>query len=411
MRVARFIANRVAFNRQRTFSRFIIRLATAATMISVAITIITVSLANGFQQTVSEKVFSFVGHLRIEEKQPDKAIIAEETPIEKNDSLAALISKHRNVQQIHPFATKYVIVKAASEMDGVLMKGFDKSFDTTRLKNFIKEGRFIHFNDTTYSRELILSAYTAAELHLKLNDRVLIYFIRPGGEIRPDKLAIVGIYKTGIEEYDKTFAIGDLKMIQRKNDWLPGQIGGYEVFLHDYKQMNKTAEEIYNIPSFPVTWNTITAKNISPNIFDWLGMTDKTKLILIIIMVVVGVINLMTCIIILALERIRMIGILKSVGAGDPTVRNIFIRHAMIIALRGVVAGLVISLLLLWLQQQTHFVKLNEDAYYMNAAAVRIIWWQVAVICAGGMLICLLSLLIPSMIIKRIAPVKAIQFR
>jgi lipoprotein-releasing system permease protein len=275
----------------------------------------------------------------------------------------------------------------------------------------MKEGRPIRFNDSTYSREIIISAYTARQLQLKLNDRVFIYFIRADGSLRPDRLTITGIYKTGIEEYDKTFAIGDIKLIQRLNDWSASQIGGYEIFLTDYRDMDKAVFDLYDIEGFPPTWDTQTAKDLSTNIFDWLNMQDVTRNVLIVFMIVVAVINLITCLIILVLERLRMIGILKALGATDWTVQMIFLRHALIITLTGIIIGALVGLGVLFLQQETGFIKLKEEAYYMSEAAVKIVWWQVGAICAGTLAVCLLVLMIPTILVKNIQPVKAIHFR
>jgi lipoprotein-releasing system permease protein len=277
----------------------------------------------------------------------------------------------------------------------------------------MKQGRFINFNDSTYSREIILSEYTAKQLQLKLNDRILIYFIRPDGRIRPDKLTITGIYKTGIEEYDKTFAVGDIKLIQRLNDWEPDEIGGYEIFLKDPRRIDEMVNTIYQMDStyFPDTWDTLSVRNISPNIFDWLNMQDVTRDVLIAFMIIVAVINLITCLIILVLERVRMIGILKSLGATDWMVQKIFLRHSALITITGIVAGTVLALALLWLQQATGFIKLKEEAYFLSTAAVKIVWWQVAAVCVGTLVICFLVLMIPSILVRKIQPVKAIQFR
>ncbi|MBS1633012.1 MAG: ABC transporter permease [Bacteroidetes bacterium] len=411
MKVAGFIANRIAFNQQKSFSRFIIRLSIVATIISVMVMIVTLALTNGFQEKVAEKIFSFWGHIRIQEKQPDKAVIAEETPITGNDSLVKAIEKNPQVQSIYPFATKYAILKTKDEIEGVLLKGLDSTYNFNHLESFLKEGRFIHFNDSTYSREIVISSYTASQLNVKANDRLLIYFIRPDGSLRPDKLTVTGIYKTGIEEYDKVFAIGDLKLIQRLNDWNYSDIGGYEIFLKDYKQINKVANEIYRMDSFPATWDTRSVKEISPNIFDWLNMQDTTRNVLIGFMIIVAVINLITCLIILVLERIRMIGILKSLGATDWTVQKIFLRHSIIITISGILIGTALALGLLYLQEATGFIKLKEEAYYLSTAAVKIIWWQVGAICLGTLIICFLILMIPSLLVRKIQPVKAIQFR
>jgi lipoprotein-releasing system permease protein len=162
---------------------------------------------------------------------------------------------------------------------------------------------------------------------------------------------------------------------------------------------------------FPDTWDTISARNISPNIFDWLKLQDKNRFVLIGIMLIVAIINLITCLIILVLERIKMVGILKALGASDWTVQKIFLWHSAIITARGILFGLILGLGILWLQQTTGFIKLPEDAYYMDTAAVKLVWWQVAAVCGGTLLVCFLVLMIPTLIVKRVQPVRAIQFR
>lgn len=423
LKVAGFIANRIAFSARKTagpgsgeprtnsFSRFIIRLSTAATVISVAVMIITLAFANGFQETVTQKIFSFWGHIRVQEKQPDKAIISEETPIVANDTLVRRIQQHPQVESIHAFATRYAMIKTREDIEGVLVKGFDSSYSFKYLKPFIKEGRPIHFTDTSYSKEILLSSSTASRMKLKAGDSIIMYFIKPGENPRPRKVMIAGIYKTGIEEYDKLFAIGDIRLIRRLNNWNDDEVGGYEIFLKDYTQIDKTARELYDLDDFPDTWDTISARNISPNIFDWLKLQDKNRFVLIGIMLIVAIINLITCLIILVLERIKMVGILKALGASDWTVQKIFLWHSAIITARGILFGLILGLGILWLQQSTGFIKLPEDAYYMDTAAVKIVWWQVAMVCAGTLFVCFLVLMIPTLIVKRVQPVKAIQFR
>ena len=381
-----------------------------ATIISVTAMIVTLSLVNGFQTTISQKIFSFWGHIRVVDKQPMKSAIAEETPIQKNDTVFNVLKKNPEVADINAFATRYAMLKSKEEIDGVLIKGLDTAYNFDHLKRFMQQGRWIQFNDSTYSREIIISAHTASQLKLKVNDRVFIYFIRPDGSLRPDRLTIAGIYKTGILEYDQTFAIGDIKLIQRLNGWESGQIGGYEIFLKDFTRMDKASNDLYEMDSFPATWDTKTMHQLYPNTFDWLNMQDVTRNVLIGFMITVAVINLITCLIILVLERVKMIGVLKAIGAGDWTIQRIFLQHSLFITLTGIVLGTGLALGLLWLQQTTGFIKLNEEAYYMDTAAVTIIWWQVAAVCIGTLLVCIFVLMIPSVIIKRIQPVKAIRF-
>ncbi|HEV7620733.1 MAG TPA: FtsX-like permease family protein [Flavisolibacter sp.] len=410
MNISSFIAKRIAFNQHKTFSRFIIRLSITATIISVSVMIITLSFVNGFQETVSQKVFSFWGHVRIGYRQPMKASIAEEVPIEMNDTLVNSIQHMPQVQSIHAFATKYAILKTATEMEGVLMKGLDEHYDFEHFKPFLQEGRWINFNDSSYAREIVLSSSTAKLLNLKVNDRLLIYFIRPDGSLRPDRLSIVGIYKTSIEEYDKTFAIGDIKLIRRLNGWEDNMIGGYEIFLKDYHKMDAVSYAIFDNPHFPQLWDTKTIHEIYPNIFDWLNIQDTNQNILITIMIIIAVINLITCLIILVLERLRMIGILKALGASNWTVQKIFLNHSIIITLTGIVIGTLFALGVLWLQKVTGFVRLPEEAYIIHNAVVKIDWFQIFFVCAGTLVVSFLVLLIPSLIVRRIQPIKAIRF-
>jgi lipoprotein-releasing system permease protein len=316
---------------------------------------------------------------------------------------------------VHVFATKYAILKSKDEIEGVMLKGIDKDYDFNNIKQFIREGRAISLNDTSYSREIMLSEYTAKQLNLKVNDRFDIYFITTDetgeNKIRPNKLTISGIYKTGIEEYDSKFAIADIRLLQKYYDWGADEVGGYEIFLKDYKKIEKVAGNIYNLEDFPATWDTQTAQDISPNIFDWLNMQDVTRNVLIGFMIIVAIINLVCCLIILVLERVRMVGILKSLGATDWTVQAIFLRHSAMITLTGIFIGTALALGFLYLQEKTGFIKLKEEAYYLSEAAVKITWWEVGIICAGTLIVCFLILMIPSFLVKKIQPVKAIHFR
>ena len=373
--------------------------------------IVALALVNGFQETVSNKVFSFSGHIRVQFKQVLRGPVTEEIPIEINPKATAAIKNDSRVKSIHPYATRYAILKAKDDMEGVLIKGLNEKFDFNLLKPFLKEGRWITFDDSSYSREIIVSAHTANQLQIRLNDKILIYFIRPDGSLRPDKLEVVGIYKTGIDDYDKNISIGDLKLIRRLNDWKENEIGGYEVFLYDFNKMEKVSQDLYAMADFPETWDTQPIRSIYPNIFDWLNLQDLTRNLLIGFMIVVAVINLITCLIILVLERIRMVGVLKALGATDWMVQKIFLRHSLIITSIGIVFGVALGLILLYIQQATGFIKLKEEAYYMSEAAVKIVWWQVLLVCGLTFIVSLLILMIPTYIVKRVKPVKAIQFR
>ncbi|HEX6428305.1 MAG TPA: FtsX-like permease family protein [Niastella sp.] len=409
MNIAAFIARRIAFNQQKSFSRFVIRLSIAATVISVTVMILTLTFASGFQKTISHKVFSFWGHIRIQSYYSARVAIAEETPIHRSDSVTGLKKLYPAIKTVQAFATKNAILKTAETIEGVLFKGVEKGYDFSNLDQFKVDGRWLSFTDSGYSNEINLSAYTANLLKLKTGDQVLIYFIQPGAPPRPRKLTVAGIFKTGIEEYDKLIAIGDLKLIQRLNDWEANQIGGYEIFLKDFNKMDAVSEAI--VPDIPIGLQSNTIKYIYPSIFDWLALQNKTIFIVLAIMIGIAILNLITCLLILVLERTRMIGLLKALGARDHTIRGVFLYHGAIITFFGLFLGNICALFIAWLQQKTGFIKLPEDAYYISQAAVDVVWWQIAAVNTGTFIVCFTVLLIPTILIKRIQPIKAIQFR
>ncbi len=373
--------------------------------------IITIAFVNGFQQTIGEKVFSFWGHIRVQHYEGSKSIITEETPIEKNDTVVASIKQQKGFERVQAFATKSAVIEKNKEIEGVLFKGVEADYDSAQLKPFIVAGRWLKFTDTMYSKEIMLSQIIANSLRLKVNDTLRIYFVSNDKTVKsvPRKLVVAGIFKMGIEEYDKLFAIGDLRLIQRLNNWMPNQIGGYEIFVKDHNNLNAVNEQL--LEQLPPEWLSRTIKDVYPNIFDWLNIQDTNRNVVFIIMAIVAIINLVTCLLILVLERTKMIGILKAIGASDGTVQQIFLYYASIISLTGIGIGFITGAGLCLLQQYTHFISLDESSYYVSYAPVAIIWWQVILVCVVTAIVCFISLIIPTLIVKSIQPVKAIQFR
>ncbi len=407
MRISMFIAGRIAFNRSSSFSRFIINIAMAATAFSVAVMIIATAMISGFQQVISDKIFSFWGHYHITEYRETGGPNAEPSPFPEDSALEKRLSTIPLVSSVSPFATKSVIVKKGRETEGMIFKGVNGG----QALPFITEGRTTRAVDSGYAPEVIISASTAALLNLKLNDAIIIYFMQGDGQQpRARKLTICGIYKTGIEEYDKTYIVGDINLIRRLNDWAPDNIGGYEVHLHRFRDMDAAASLISDEIS-DAELGMRSMQEIYPNIFDWLGLQNKNETIILIIMTIVAVINMITAMLILILERTNMVGILKALGTRNTSIQGIFLYQAGYIVVVGIIIGNILGLGLALLQQYTGFIRLPEESYYMSVAPIAIQWWKVALINVGTLVVCVLILIIPSMLIRRIVPVRAIQFK
>ena len=404
------ITKRLISAKKKAFSSFIMRISIIATTISVAAMIVSMSFINGFQKIIAEKIFGFWGHIRVQHFEPLKSNIAEESPIVRNDSAEFMMNVAPNVNSVSIFATKSAILNANGTIEGVLMKGVSKEYPFKKLDRFLTKGSWPTFKDSGYAEEIVLSEYTANQLGTGVGKSLLIYFIQSDGSPpRTRKLRVAGLYKTGIDVYDKIYAIGDIRLIQRLNGWEENEVGGYEIVLSDPLQMESTAMGIYDV--LPSGWNAQTLKELSPEIFDWLNLQNTNKYILLTVMTIVALINLITCLIILLLERTAMIALLKALGARDIQIQTTFIAYGTWIAGVGIAAGTLLGLGICYLQQYTGFIRLNEEAYYVHVAPVDIRMGDVMLVALGTALVSVLILFIPSIISKKINPSKALRFK
>ncbi len=383
----------------------------AATAVSIIAMIITLAFVNGFQEQVANKIFGFWGHIRVQKYETGKSLISEELPLTKNKAVENSLATAPGVVSYQSFATKSAVLESNSEIEGVLIKGIEKNENHSTLKKFLVAGRWMQFTDSLYCKETIVSDAVAKQLQIKINDTIKVHFVSTNTDAQKTyrKLVVVGFYHTGIDEYDKLFMIADINLIRRINNWEPDQIGGYEVFVDQYQNIDAISGGLSN--ALPSEWMSKSIKEIYPNIFDWLDIQDVNRNVVFIVMGIVALINLITCLLILMLERTNMIGLLKAMGATSWTIQKIFIVYASFITLAGVGFGLIIGVGICLLQQATGFITLDEASYYITVAPIKIIWWQVAAVCAGTSVVCFISLFLPTLLIPKVSPVKAIEFK
>ncbi len=371
--------------------------------------ILTIAFAKGFQHAIADKMYGFSGHIRVQHFDTEKTQNDSVAPTLINDTVLTAIRNDPAVKYFYAFANIDAILKGPESFEGLKLKGVEPGFSFDHLQEFLKSGRWIHFPDSGYSNEINLSSYTANQLKLKAGDKLYAYFIQADGSKRVRPMIVAGTFKTGIEYYDRVNALVDIRLVQRLNNWGSGEISGYEVFIRDYAMADSISNRIFE--KLPRNWNSQSIREIYGNIFDWLNLQDTTILIVIVIMILVSILNLVTCLIILLLERTHMIGILKSMGSRDKGIQKIFLYHGALITFAGIILGNLFGLFFYWLQNRYGIITLPEESYYISTAVAYITWQQVCLVNLGTFVICFAVLLLPSFfIIRRLSPVRAIAF-
>jgi len=388
------IAKRISFYKQKNYTRFIVRLSIAATAISVAAILLTFSIVNGFQSTISSKLYAFWGHIQI--SAINGASINDDSQITKK------IKRISNIQSVSAFLNQTMILAKDVEIEGLNAKGIA---DFTSIPNLI-QGRLIQRSDQSPSKEIVLSKNIATKLKMVIGDQVSLYFFR-NNQVQERKLRVVGLFHSGIEEYDLKNVLVDIQLLQQMIQ-TPAAISGYQISLKDLSKITETQNEIQSI--LPDNWVNSASANLYPQLFDWIQVQNINRNITIIIMLLIAVVNLITCLLILLLERIPMIGSLNAMGATHAMIQKVFLYQASFIAWIGIGLGLLIGLGLSLLQLKFQWVQLDESAYLINTLPIQIQPLQVIGVVVGTAIVCYLSFLLPTIWVKKISPAKAIRF-
>jgi lipoprotein-releasing system permease protein len=388
------IAKRISFYKQKNYTRFIVRLSIAATAISVAAILLTFSIVNGFQSTVSHKLFSFWGHLQIS--------AVNGSSLNENAEVAKKIKSIPNIQSASAFLNQTMVLAKDIEIEGLNAKGIT---DFSSIPNLI-QGRFIQSDGQSPSKEIVLSKNMASKLHIAIGDEVRLYFFQ-NDQVQERRLSVVGLFHSGIEEYDLKNVFVDIHLLQQMIQ-APTAISGYQMHVNELSKIAETQIDIQSI--LPENWVCSASADLYPQLFDWIQVQSINRNITIIIMLFIAIVNLITCLLILLLERVPMIGSLNAMGATHAMIQKVFLYQASFIAWIGIALGVLIGLGLSMLQLKFQWIHLDESAYLIDVLPIQIQPLQVIGVIIGTAIVSYVSFLLPTIWIKKISPAKAIRF-
>ncbi|MEX2596276.1 MAG: FtsX-like permease family protein [Salibacteraceae bacterium] len=386
-------------------SNTIIRIAVAGIAIGMTVMILSIGIVSGFQEEVRQKVIGFGSHLQVSYYNPQNTLGIK--PMAKYQPFVESIGKEPAVKNIQSYAMKSGIITANGEIQGVMSKGIDAEFDWDFFKHNLVAGEVFEFHDSISNDSVLLSKSIVNRLNLKLGEKITVSYFQDEKE-RKRRYIIGGIYETGMEQFDGSIMLCDMRHIQKLNGWDESQVAGYEVLLHNYSDLEQLDRIIDEHISYAFTTLKITDQFM--DIFGWLELQDMNVFVILTLMILVSGINMISALLVLILERTNMIGLLKAMGARNKNISRIFLYNAAYLIFIGIIIGNVIGLSLGFLQQTFEFIKLDQSNYYVDHVPVLFNLNTIIAINVGSAAACLFMLMIPSMLVSRIDPVKTIKF-
>lgn len=406
-----FIARRIiaAKDYKSSISGPIIKIAITAIALGIIMMLVSVATSMGLQKKIREKVSAFNGDIIITNYDTNQSNESQ-NPIRKNQDFYPDFTQVEGIKHIQITAVKGAVIRTEKDFEGIVVKGVGTDYNWQYFEEFLRQGRLPDYTQDDLNEEVLISEYLANRLDLKLNQKVITFFMQEGKtqKARPRGFTIVGIYNSGFQEFDEQYLIADIRHIQLLNKWEEDQIGAFEVFVDDFDNIDIIGGKVYKTIGSDL--DAVTIRQKYGTIFEWIDLFDFNTYLIIGIMILVAGINMITALLVLILERTQMIGILKAMGSSDWSVRKVFLYNAMHLILVGLFWGNVIGLGLLFAQKYLKLFPLNPDTYYVTEAPVYLDTGYILALNIGTFLLCLLMLLLPSYIIAKISPVKAIRF-
>ncbi|WP_268122174.1 ABC transporter permease [Roseivirga pacifica] len=405
MNLPYFISKRINASDKGSFSSIIHKIAIASVALGIAIMLVSFQILGGFQNSIKDKIFSFSGHIQI--KAFTFSSEYEQTPIVIEGERMEMLQDDPHVKHFQEFAFKPGLISQNEEVFGMLFKGVSQSFDTIRFADYLVEGSMLTFDEEeAYPNEILLSERMARQMQVEVGDRIVSYFIMDPPRTR--SFFVKGIFSSGLEDFDEQIVIGDIKVVRTLNGWEDNEVGGYEVFINDLDKLEEADDSILQRLSVNQTTERVDQKFVQ--VFDWLNLLSQNVFILIGLILFVACFNMVSVLFILIMERRPMIGSFKALGATDKLIRSIFTYNGVRLVVRGLIIGNVIGLVFGFLQYQFKLIPLDPATYYMSHVPIDWNWFRILGINALTFLLVGVVLLLPTAIISRISPVKAIRF-
>ncbi|MFW6290431.1 MAG: ABC transporter permease [Mariniphaga sp.] len=411
-----FISRRLFFEKssKKFLSQRIIRIALVGIALGLAVMIISVAVITGFKSEIRNKVIGFGSHIQV--VNFDSSNSYETQPISKKQPFADELQNLNGVSNVQVFATKPGMIKTNEYIQGIVFKGVDSHYDWTFFRKNLIEGSLPAINDSARSDQILLSEQVAELLEVSVGERVVLYFINEDESMpRMLQLTISGLYRTSLEEFDNLFVMGDLQQVQRLNNWRSDQISGFEVAISDFSRINEIEQRVRNIVlNYTVESEAILrTTNITreyPQIFDWLAILDMNVWVILILMALVAGFNMISGLLVLILERSRMIGILKALGSENWSIRKVFLYLSVFLTSRGMLWGNVVGIGFVIIQYYFRVIKLNPTLYYVDVVPVNFSLLHILLLNLGTVVVTVLMLVVPSYLVSKISPEKTIRF-
>jgi len=411
-----FISKRLFFDKsnQQFLSKKIIRIALFGIALGLAVMIVSLAVITGFKTEIRNKVIGFGSHIQIINFESGNSY--ENPPISKNQPFTSELKNINGVELVQVFATKPGMIKTDESIQGIVLKGVDTGYNWSFFEKNLVDGMIPKLNDTSRVNEILLSENISRLLKIKTGESAVLYFVNEN-EVTPRmiQLKVSGIYSTSLEEFDNLFIIGDIKQVQRLNDWQPDEISGFEILVSDFSKIDITEHEVRNLVINYSSENSAILRTESitrqyPQIFDWLSILDMNVWVILFLMVMVAGFNMISALLVLILERSTMIGVLKALGSPNRSIRKVFLYLSVFLTSRGMFWGNVIGIAIILMQKLFQIIKLNPATYYVDVVPVNFNIGHILLLNMGCLLVTTFMLLVPSYLVSKISPNKSIQF-